>query len=118
MEMPAELKPALMGAIGGAIALAIVGFNWGGWVTGATADTMSKQSASKAVVAALAPICAENFRRSPDATAQLLELKKVSSWQQSTFVEKGGWAKMPGTSTIESGLTGACADLLVAVAKP
>ena len=37
MEIPKEtkaaVKPALWGAAAGAIALAIVGFNWGGWVT-------------------------------------------------------------------------------------
>ena len=35
MKMRPEIKPALMGAVGGAIVLAIVGFNWGGWITGA-----------------------------------------------------------------------------------
>ena len=34
MQAPAQLKPALWGAVGGAIALAIVGFTWGGWMTG------------------------------------------------------------------------------------
>ena len=33
-EMKAAVQPALWGAACGAIALAIVGFNWGGWVTG------------------------------------------------------------------------------------
>ena len=37
-ETKAAVKPALWGAAAGAIALAIVGFNWGGWVTGGTAE--------------------------------------------------------------------------------
>jgi hypothetical protein len=28
MKIPAELKPAAWGAVGGAIALAIIGFTW------------------------------------------------------------------------------------------
>lgn len=115
MNIPIETKPALFGAAAGAVALAIVGFTWGGWVTGGTAETMAKQSASKAVVAALAPICADNFSRGADATSQLAELKKISSWQHAAFVEKGGWAKMPGSTSIGSGLATACAEMILAL---
>ena len=31
------IKPALWGAVGGGIVLAIIGFAWAGWVTGSTA---------------------------------------------------------------------------------
>ena len=34
MKSPKWLKPTLYEAAGGAIALAVVGFSWGGWVTG------------------------------------------------------------------------------------
>ena len=38
-KLPTQTKPFLWGAVAGAIALAIVGFNWGGsGVTGATAE--------------------------------------------------------------------------------
>ena len=116
MEIPSEVKPALWGAVGGAIALAIVGFTWGGWVTGGAAETVAKQRASKAVVTALAPICVDQFRRQADASASLVELKKASSWQQGTFVEKGGWATMPGTNSPDSAVAKACAETL-AMAK-
>lgn len=33
-----HIQPVVMGAIGGAIALAIVGFGWAGWVTGGRAE--------------------------------------------------------------------------------
>jgi len=116
MEIPSEVKPALWGAVGGAIALAIVGFTWGGWVTGGAAETAAKQRASMAVVTALAPICVDKFRRQADASASLVELKKASSWQQGTFVEKGGWATMPGTNSPDSAVAKACAETL-AMAK-
>jgi hypothetical protein len=112
-ETKATVKPALWGAAAGAIALAIVGFNWGGWVTGGTAETLAKNSAATAVVAALAPICVEKFRQAADATANLAEMKKATyAWDQSKFVEKGGWATMPGSAEPNSAVAKACAESL------
>jgi hypothetical protein len=114
MKIPVETKPALWGAAGGAIALAIVGFQWGGWVTGGKAETEATQRASNAVVVALAPVCVEKFQRNAEVTANLAALKKVDSWSQGDFVEKGGWATLPGSSTPAqvSAVARACASLL------
>lgn len=94
--------------------MAIVGFSWGGWVTGGRAETDATQRANGAVVAALAPVCVENFQRTADAPVKLIALKKVDSWSQGDFVEKGGWATMPGSHTPEqvSAVAKACALLL------
>jgi hypothetical protein len=112
-ETKAAVRPALWGAAAGAIALAIVGFNWGGWVTGGTAETLAKNSAATAVVAALTPICVEKFRQAADASANLVEMKKATyAWDQSKFVEKGGWATMPGSAEPNSAVAKACAESL------
>ena len=42
----------------------------------------------------------------------LTELKKTSSWEHATFVEKGGWAVMPGSKSADSGVPQACANML------
>ena len=110
--MPPEVKPALLGAIGGAIALAIVGFQWGGWVTGGTADQLAKKQADVAVVTALAPICVEKFQQQPDAATTLATLKATSSYQQTAFIEKGGWATMAGSEEPHAGTARACAEML------
>jgi hypothetical protein len=112
MNIPSEVKPALWGAAGGAVSLAILGFSWGGWVTGGTAEAMAKQRASTAVVSVLSPICVDGFQRQADAVASLVELKKVNSWQQGAYVEKGGWATMPGSSSADSAVAKACAETL------
>ena len=52
-----KIKLGCWSAVGGAILAAIVGFNWGGWVTGGQAKTL----ADAAVTAALVPICADKF---------------------------------------------------------
>ncbi|MBR0880878.1 pimeloyl-ACP methyl ester carboxylesterase [Bradyrhizobium japonicum] len=112
-ETKAAVRPALWGAVAGAIALTIVGFSWGGWVTGGTAETLAKNSAATAVVAALTPICVEKFRQAADASANLVEMKKATyAWDQSKFVEKGGWATMPGSAEPNSAVAKACAESL------
>jgi len=57
-----SLKRLLQGAVAGAIATMFVGFYWGGWSLGSTADKMAKERSELAVVAALAPVCAINSR--------------------------------------------------------
>src|SRR4029453_8057189 len=117
MRIPVETKPVLWGFAGGAVLSAIVGFTWGGWVTGGTAETGAARRASAAVVVALAPVCVERFQRAPDVSANLDALKKVDSWSQGDFVEKGGWATAPGSKASDqvSAVSRACASLLGSV---
>jgi hypothetical protein len=114
MNIPVETKPALWGMIGGAIASAIIGFTWGGWVTGGRAESDSKQRADAAVVQALAPVCVERFRRGTDVAANLEALKKADQWSQGTVIEKGGWAAGPGEKAPDqlSEVARKCASLL------
>jgi len=53
----------------------------------------------------------------PEASANLVDLKKVSSWQQDAFIEKGGWATFPGMSSPERGVAQACANMFAATPK-
>jgi hypothetical protein len=111
-EMRAAVQPALWGAAGGAIALAVVGFAWGGWVTGGTAEKLAKSRAETTLIAALSPVCVEKFRLAADAPAKLAEMKKINSWEQGRFIEKGGWATAPGSTEPNSAVGRACAETL------
>jgi hypothetical protein len=120
MQLPAILEGEsitrlVQGAVAGIVATLLIGFTWGGWVTGGTAKEMTQKSASSALVTALAPICVDKFQHSPQAAANLVELRKVSSWQQGTFITKGGWATMPGTTEANSAVAEACANMLSAL---
>src|ERR1700682_6584500 len=85
----------LWGAAAGALALAIVGFSWGGWVTGNTAQQLARKEANIAVVKVLTPFCIANFQKAADAPDRLVGLKKIrSSWQRETFVKEGKWATL------------------------
>ena len=118
MERPSmlqgeSLKRLLQGAAVGAIATIFVGFFWGGWSLGSTANRMANQQSELAVVAALAPICADKFRALPDAEARKAALSKVDSWKRRDEFPKDVLT-LPGQSYPSSGLVDACYTLLVA----
>jgi hypothetical protein len=66
----------------------IIGFTWGGWVTGGTAGQMESSSAKNASVLALTPLCVSKGEQQPE---QLVALKKENSWSRGNFVTKAGW---------------------------
>jgi hypothetical protein len=107
-----SLKRLMQGAFFGFLATVVIGFNWGGWTLGSTANKMAEKSAMTGAIAALAPICVDKFQHASGAAANLAELRKVSSWEQRNFVEKGGWATLPGTDLANSAVAQACANML------
>ena len=117
MNMPANTKPWIQGAVVGAVVCAVLGFTWGGWVTGSTSRKDAGVAAHNATVVALAPLCAERFRAQGDASAKMAELTKASTWERSTFVEKSGFAALPGSKTGDTDIARACVDLLMAPPK-
>ena len=64
-------------------------------------------------MAARALICVDNFKHSPDAEANLASLTKIESYSRHTFIEKGGWATMPGSKEPDQAVAQACAAVLV-----
>jgi hypothetical protein len=107
-----SLKRLLQGAAVGVVATLVIGFGWGGWMLGSSAKTLADSTASSALIAAIAPICVEQFQRSADAADNLTALKKTNAWEQATYIEKGGWAIMPGSKAVDSGVPQACAAIL------
>jgi hypothetical protein len=87
-------KAVLFWACAGSVAVAtIIGFSWGGWVTGRSAREMATDSAAQARQELAAIVCVDRFMAAPDAGVQLTALKEISSsYAQSKFVEEGGWA--------------------------
>ena len=79
------------------VATVVIGFVWGGWVTGGTATKMAANAAIGANAEMAAADCVHRFESGPDATAQLSALKRAESYQRSDLIEKNGWATMPGT---------------------
>ena len=94
----------------GAIAVTLVGFTWGGWVTGGTARQMSADQSQAEVIAALTSICLDQSKRDPQLAERVVLLKAASSYQRGDIVMKNGWATMPGTSEGNRLVASACAD--------
>ena len=119
MQVPSILRGEsrtrlVQGVAIGAVASMIIGFSWGGWVTGGTATKLANERADTAVVAALTPICVEKFLQNSDAKANLAALQKISTnWEQGQYLEKGGWATRPGATSSDYHLARACAEKLV-----
>ena len=107
-----SVKPAVWGAVAGAIAISVVGFSSMGWTLRSTAEHMAADRAESAVVSVLAPICVEKFQQQVDSAAKLIEFKKAASWDQRSLIEKGGWATAPGTDKMNSAVATACAEKL------
>ena len=109
-----SLKPALLGAVAGAIGLAIVGFSWGGWQTAGNARQMANNHARMEVVAALVPICIEQSKQDPQLAATLAELKAAGGYERTNLLMSAGWATMPGATDPNRSVANACMDRLAA----
>ena len=112
MKAHPSLKPALWGAVAGAVAISVIGFSSMGWTLGSTAERMAADRAESAVVSVLAPICVEKFQQQANSAAKLIEFKKAASWDQRALIEKGGWATTPGTEKMNSAVASACVNKL------
>ena len=113
MKVPASTEPFLLGALAGAIALAVIGFNWGGWMTASKAEQFARMRTDQVAVKLLAPICVALFQKSPNAKESLAELVAKDRWDQADYVRSGGWATMPGsTDEANRDVAEACAKTL------
>ena len=107
-----KIKLGSWSAIGGAVLLAVVGFNWGGWVTGGAAAAMAKDTAADAVAERLGSICVAQFNRDSDKGQKVKEMKAKDSWDTGRYIEKQSWAIMPGEDKPDSRVADACAKQL------
>ena len=107
-----SLTRLIQGAAVGFVATLVLGFSWGGWMLGNSASKMADVTAKSAVAAAIATICVQQFQSSAEAATNMVKLKKTGTYQQAAFVEKGGWAMIPGSTEVSPDVSQACAKLL------
>ena len=99
------------------VATIVVGFAWGGWVTGGTATRMASDAADGARARLASASCVTRFNQASDAVAQLAALKKADSFERGDMIKKGGWVTMPGSADPVAGAADICAQLLSMAAK-
>ncbi len=78
-----------------------------------SSSKMATEQSKLAVVAALAPACAEKFRAQPDAAAKIIALSKVYPWNRGKDFPKE-LVTLPGETEPSSALVDACYALLSA----
>ena len=101
------------GMAAGAIVLLIIIFSAGWVVTSGSAQEKAEEMSEKAVIDQLAPICVEQFLNDPNKEERLKELKEKSYWEKDSYVEKAGWATMPGSESPVQGVADECAQRIV-----
>lgn len=115
-KIPDWLKPALWGAVAGALVLGIVIFSTGWAVTSGKAQDMVDREKEKAVLSALTPICVAQFKAATNMTEEktlLAGLEEENSWDREDFVSEHGWATMPGSAEPNDEVADACAEELM-----
>ncbi|MDX1670220.1 MAG: hypothetical protein R3194_12435 [Limnobacter sp.] len=95
--------------VGTVVLTMIVGFVWGGWVTGGTAQ----ETTDDAVIERLSAICLGQFNQDPQKDEKLAELQDVRVYQRDEYVTEQGWATMPGDQEPERNVASECAKLIV-----
>ena len=126
MEMPEILTGQsrtrlLQGAAIGAVATMVIGFYWGGWKLGSTAEDMASRRVSLALVEVYAPICVERFQQQANLEGKWLEFTKIDSWRRDDYIKQTGFATPPGSTSPNARIADACAEALgkiVALQKP
>nr|WP_323779507.1 hypothetical protein [Amylibacter sp.] len=108
MTFPEWTKPGIYGALGGAIAISIVGFTWGGWTTNSSAQTMAQNLAKNEVTLAMVPVCLDNSATDPERTEKLLILQDLSGYGRRSAMMETGWATRPGADKPDRNLADAC----------
>jgi hypothetical protein len=112
------VKPSLWTGVGGVVVgmfLLSYGF---GFISRNAAEKLASTSSEKAVIAVLAPVCADKFGALPDVAARtaIIVADKDNSYKmRDAFPE--ALITLPGKAYPDSDLTEACAGLILAPPK-
>ena len=108
MTFPEWTKPGIYGALGGAIAVSILGFTWGGWVTNGNAQTMAQNLATDEVTMAMVPVCLSISAVDPERAEKLVMLQDLTGFGRRNAMMETGWATRPGSDKPDRKLADAC----------
>ena len=76
MQVPSILQGEsrtrlLQGIVIGAVATLVIGFSWGGWVTGTKAKSMTSAAETSGQMSVLVPLCVAQFMATDGAVAKI-----------------------------------------------
>ena len=112
------VKPSLWTGAGGVVVgMLLLSYGFG-FMSRTTAEKLAGTSSERAVIAVLAPVCADKFRALPDVAARtstLIADKDNSYKMREAFPE--AMITLPGKSYPDSDLAVACAGLILTPPK-
>ena len=108
MNTPEWLKPGIYGALIGAVFVGVVGFTWGGWVTGSTSNDRALAMSRDNIVASMVPVCLDMARSDPARAEKLETIRATSTYQRRDAVMAAGWATVPGSDAPDRDIAQAC----------
>jgi hypothetical protein len=101
------IKPAVWGAIFGAVAIMIVGFSWTGWNLGRTTKRLVAEGSESADDRRPHSVLRREFHEAARGD-QTPCFEKTPLRTQRDIIEKAGFATMPGNKEPSSGVAAAC----------
>jgi len=107
------VKPSLWSGAAGMAVGAVVLSQVFGFMSPSTAHKLAAEQSDKAVVAALAPGCAADFRALPDADERLKTLAANRDSYQAKDSFPADLIRRPGKSYVDYSLVRACTGLLL-----
>ena len=111
------VKPSLWsGAAGMALGAFLLAQGFG-YMSPSSANKLAAERSDLAVVAALAPSCAADFRALPDAKARMVTLVANKDSYQAKDAFPAELVSLPGESYVDYSLVRACQALLLAPDK-
>jgi hypothetical protein len=119
MELPEflegkSLTRLLQGAVAGAVATMIVGFNWGGWTLSSSVDKIVKEKVEAASIAFLGEKCADKFNAQSDALEKKAALQATESDYERGKLLPKEWVTLDGGYYPNSDLVALCSKLILA----
>ncbi|KAA9008125.1 hypothetical protein [Histidinibacterium aquaticum] len=108
MNSPEWLKPGIYGALIGAVFVSVVGFTWGGWVTGGTSNDRAMALSRDNVVTSMVPVCLDMAQSDPARADKMEMIRAASTYQRRDALMDAGWATMPGTDAPNRDIAQAC----------
>jgi hypothetical protein len=108
MNTPEWIKHGMYGAPIGAVFVGVVGFTWGGWVTGRTANDRAMAMSREDVVASMVPVCLDMARSDPARAEKLATIRAASTYLRRDALMTAGWATMQGSNGPNGDIAQAC----------
>ncbi|HTN64264.1 MAG TPA: hypothetical protein VL147_22365, partial [Devosia sp.] len=108
----ASKKTLFWSCAGAAVLTMVIGFTWGGCVTGGSAADRAETASTAAVAALAADVCFNRFMAASDVQASMTAFQAESSYSRAKYIADGGWTTLGGQDKPIDGAAKLCAEKL------